>query len=61
MSHQADCIRCCEAQAVDEDGYCGHCHWAIRAEIEEGFYQLRQYLHAWGRFRDWELAHEAAT
>ena len=48
-----DCIRCTEAPAVDELGYCGHCHWAVRAEIEEGFYQLREYLRPWARFADW--------
>ena len=39
--------------AVDDLGYCGHCHWAVRAEIEEGFYQLREYLRSWARFTDW--------
>jgi hypothetical protein len=48
-----DCIRCHEAPAVDELGYCGHCHWAVRAEIEEGFYELREYLRSWARFSDW--------
>ena len=38
---------------MDELGYCGHCHWAVRAEVEEGFYQLREYLCAWARFSDW--------
>jgi len=48
-----ECIRCREAPAVDELGYCGHCHWAVRAEIEEGFHQLREYLRPWARFSDW--------
>jgi hypothetical protein len=39
-----ECIRCNEVPAVDELGYCGHCHWAVRAEIEEGFCQIREYL-----------------
>ena len=52
-----DCIRCCEAPAVDELGYCGHCHWAVRAEIEQGFYHLREYLSSWARFTDWCDAH----
>ena len=30
--------------AVDELGYCGHCHWTALAEIEEGFRQIREYL-----------------
>jgi hypothetical protein len=48
-----DCIRCSEAPAVDDLGYCGHCHWAVRAEIEEGFFQLREYLRSWARYSDW--------
>src|SRR5581483_3557946 len=56
-----ECIRCSEAPAVDDLGYCGHCHWAVRAEIEEGFYQLREYLRAWARFSDWCHARVSAT
>ena len=37
-----ECIRCGDALAVDELGYCGHCHWAVRAEIEDGFHQLEE-------------------
>jgi hypothetical protein len=48
-----ECIRCNEAPAADELGYCVHCHWAVRAELEEGFYQLREYLRSWARFSDW--------
>jgi hypothetical protein len=48
-----ECIRCGEAPIVDEHGYCGRCHWAVRAEVEEGFQALREYLGAWARFRDW--------
>ena len=48
-----ECIRCGEAPAVDELGYCGHCHWAIRAEVEEGMADLRTYLSAWRRYADW--------
>jgi hypothetical protein len=40
----SDCIRCGDTPAVDEEGYCGHCHWAARAEAEQGLYQLREYL-----------------
>jgi len=28
-----DCIRCSEAPAVDELGYCGHCHWLSRSHV----------------------------
>ncbi|MFL5960712.1 MAG: hypothetical protein ACJ75G_10650 [Gaiellaceae bacterium] len=38
---------------MDDQGYCGHCHWAVRAEVEEGFYALREYLRAWARFDEW--------
>jgi hypothetical protein len=55
-----ECIRCSEATAVDDLGYCGHCHWAVRAELEEGFLQIRDYLRAWARFSDWCEAHETA-
>ena len=48
-----ECIRCDEAPAVDEQGYCGHCHWAVRAEVEEGLYAIREYLRAWARFEEW--------
>ncbi len=47
------CIRCNNAPAVDENGYCGHCHWAVHAELEDGFYQLLEYLRIWARFEDW--------
>ena len=55
-----DCIRCAEAPAVDDQGYCGNCHWAVRAEIEEGLHQLRVYLGSWARFTDWCDAHGLA-
>jgi hypothetical protein len=48
-----ECIRCGEAPPVDELGYCGHCHWAVRAELEDGFDQIREYLRSWARFSDW--------
>ena len=53
MDDPVTCIRCDEALAVDELGYCGHCHWAVRAEVEEGLYSLRAYLESWARFDDW--------
>jgi hypothetical protein len=49
----ADCIRCGEFPQVDGLGYCGHCHWAVRAEIEAGFHTLRQYLGSWALFGEW--------
>ncbi len=56
-----ECIRCHDAPAVDELGYCGHCHWAVRAEIEEGFYQLREYLRSWAQFSEWCASRGLAT
>jgi hypothetical protein len=47
------CICCNELPAADDLGYCGHCYWAVRAEIEEGFSDLRAYLENWARFADW--------
>ena len=61
VSEIETCIRCGEAPAVDQLGYCGHCHWATRAEIEEGFYQLRDYLVKWARFSAWCREHGAAA
>jgi len=50
-----DCIRCGEAPATDEDGYCRSCHWIVLTEIEYGMRTLRTYLARWSDFRDWEL------
>ncbi len=47
------CIRCGENPQVDEQGYCGRCHWAVRAEVEEGSARLGEYLGAWARFAEW--------
>jgi hypothetical protein len=47
------CIRCTEAPAVDENGYCGHCHWISRLEVEVGIDQLGEYLRNWARFDLW--------
>jgi hypothetical protein len=47
------CIRCEVTYAIDELGFCGGCRWAVRAEIDEGFYRLQRYLMCWDRFRVW--------
>jgi hypothetical protein len=52
-----ECICCDEAYAVDDSGFCGHCFWRVRAEVEEGIYLLREYLARWLEFRDWEAQH----
>jgi hypothetical protein len=49
----ADCIRCGSVPAIDEDGYCGYCHWASRAEAEQGFQDIRDYLRKWRAFMNW--------
>jgi len=53
----AACIRCGGAPAIDENGYCGHCHWAVRAEVEEGFKDIRAYLRNWRAFANWCAEH----
>lgn len=50
---EPDCIRCGEAAQVDGLGYCGHCYWAVRAELAAGFQQLNEHLGRWARFGDW--------
>lgn len=47
------CIRCGNAPSVDDLGYCGHCHWAARAELEEGLVAIGRYLACWGAFFAW--------
>jgi hypothetical protein len=55
------CIRCDEAPAVDENSYCGHCHWAVRAEVEEGLYLLRERLRKEVCFQEWLARHGKAA
>jgi hypothetical protein len=56
-----ECIRCAEAPAVDELGYCGHCHWVVLAEVDEGFRQIRDYLSSWALFSQWCESHGPAA
>jgi hypothetical protein len=52
------CIRCAETLAVDGGlGYCGHCFWAIKDEIDDGLAELGRYLEGWARFSDWCVEH----
>jgi hypothetical protein len=53
MTPTHTCIRCGDAPPVDEWGLCGHCHWAVRGEIEVGLYELREYLRKVARFEAW--------
>jgi hypothetical protein len=55
------CIRCGDAPPVDEQGLCGHCHWAMRAEVEVGLYELREYLRKVARFEAWLREQDAAA
>ena len=55
------CIRCCEADAADDQGYCGHCHWAVLVEVEDGVTLLEEYLAKWAGFADWCLDHGQAA
>jgi hypothetical protein len=55
------CIRCGEAFGLDENGYCGHCHWAVRTEIEEGLYQLSERLRKEVSFQEWLARHSEAA
>ncbi|HZR95147.1 MAG TPA: hypothetical protein VFA56_05600 [Gaiellaceae bacterium] len=53
LGTRQDCIRCADAPAVDDLGYCGHCHWVVRVEVEEGIDELRRYLEAWSLYAEW--------
>lgn len=51
-----NCIRCAEAPAVT-DGLCGHCHWAVKAEIETGLQKIEAYAQRQGEFTSWLYEH----
>jgi hypothetical protein len=57
---QQVCIRCGEAPSVDEIGLCGHCHWAVRSEVEHGLDRFAAYLGRWAAFRAWEQSQPTA-
>jgi hypothetical protein len=61
MDNVRACIRCQSTPAVDPLGYCGHCHSAVKAEVEIGLHRLREYLAKWARFDDWCSKREAAA
>ena len=58
---QATCIRCDAAAIVDENGYCGCCYWAVRAEVERGLYQFAERLRKEARFQEWLAQHPEAA
>jgi hypothetical protein len=53
----ASCIRCDDAPQVDAEGFCGHCHWAVRFEVENGLVAIGEYLRRWARYADWCVDH----
>lgn len=55
------CIRCEDSPALDELGYCGHCHSVVQAEVEEGVSRLQEYLRKWERFDAWCRDHPRAA
>lgn len=56
-----DCIRCEKGPHVTQDGLCSSCHWAVRAEVHDGFVDLNAYLKKWAAFRVWESEHRVAA
>jgi len=58
---KAMCIRCDEAWVVDDDGYCAHCHWVVRAEVERGLYQFGERLRKEASFQQWLAQHPEAA
>jgi hypothetical protein len=51
--YELACIRCDESFAVDELGYCGHCHWVVKAEVVNGLSRFAEYLAKWAQFDEW--------
>lgn len=51
------CIRCGENYGVTEEGMCGHCHWAFRAELDALWLEMRDYLRLALEFQEWCIAH----
>lgn len=50
------CVCCGELPAVN-DGCCSVCMWAVRAEVEDGLFQLGAYLARHAAFDAWLVAH----
>lgn len=63
-SHEHECIRCSYLEdvtppmAADNLGYCGHCHWAVKAEVQEGFYDIEEFLLRHAEFMKWCLEND---
>jgi hypothetical protein len=56
-----DCIRCGEWIGVGAGAYCHPCLWAVRAEVEEGFGELEEYLRKAASFEAWLREHEGGA
>jgi hypothetical protein len=51
INEHGNCKRCKtdrdeDVPAVDHEGLCGHCYWAIKAEVHEGIQNFYLYLEA---------------
>jgi hypothetical protein len=54
LVHDHDCVGCDDgAPAVDDLGYCGHCHWSKKTELSEGLHFLQELLENHSRFYEW--------
>jgi hypothetical protein len=53
VSEAPVCLRCAESPATTPDGMCGHCHWAIKAEVENGIVQIAEYVSKQDEFARW--------
>jgi hypothetical protein len=52
-----ECIRCGDAVGVGAGTFCHPCLWVVRAEVEEGFGKLEEYLRQVARFDAWLREH----
>jgi hypothetical protein len=61
IEEERECIRCDSTPVVDTAGYCVHCYWAVKAEVQEGLSQLGEYLRKRALFDNWCATHEAGA
>jgi hypothetical protein len=48
-----ECVRCHEATATQELGYCASCAVQTHVEFTVGFRQLTEYLGLWAALDEW--------
>jgi hypothetical protein len=53
------CLWCRESEAISARGYCVHCSFVVRAEVENGLRRLGEYLAAWMAFERWCAEHNS--